>query len=627
MKLFEMIDVNYGIKAGHPGAMFTIGDVYGNQNLNVPHAKLNVQNKNKKKMGIPESMDPTDEAQFINALRDLLPIAMAQLEIEKLPKIKLEKYVDDAEQPTFGRFVNNTLTIHIGIENRHIIDILRTLAHELVHFKQHELGELGPESGRTGSPAENEAHAVAGVIMRHFNLKHPEYFHDPAISLEEAAKVRLSTDPSNFGAYVSDTGSHEEKTVKIPVHKIDVFEPDAKFDEPKYAKNLKKIVNAIKAGKTLPPILVRRMPGLRYQVLDGHHRFKAYRLAGVKSIPARIVAPANVKVDENLRDWFGKEKWVRMDTKGNIKGDCARGSEKEGKPKCLPQAKAHALGKKGRASAAQKKRREDPNPDRKGAAINVSTKVREETVDEACWKGYHKDGMKTMFGKRYPNCVKNKNESLEVYVNKGECPGCGGVMVSEDQMNEKKDACYHKVKSRYKVWPSAYASGALVQCRKKGASNWGNKSESVTEGPKDYDSMNLDSKGRQESLDYFYHEHAPSFGKPKLTGRLGNYQVVTFVKGDTTLMFLVDQKEQPVFYVAFEKYEDGVAIGNVRSNGSVRATEVYKYLIDKYKTLYSDEHQTPDGRKIWKNLSSYPELEVADVGDRLMARVKHNEVA
>ena len=37
----------------------------------------------------------------------------------------------------------------------------------------------------------------------------------------------------------------------------------------------------------------------------------------------------------------------------------------------------------------------------------------------------------------------------------------------------KKDACYHKVKSRYKVWPSAYASGALVKCRKVGAANWG----------------------------------------------------------------------------------------------------------------------------------------------------------
>lgn len=49
--------------------------------------------------------------------------------------------------------------------------------------------------------------------------------------------------------------------------------------------------------------------------------------------------------------------------------------------------------------------------------------------------------------------------------------------LTEEQFDEaagEKDACYHKVKSRYKVWPSAYASGALVKCRKVGASNWGN---------------------------------------------------------------------------------------------------------------------------------------------------------
>jgi len=79
------------------------------------------------------------------------------------------------------------------------------------------------------------------------------------------------------------------------------------------------------------------------------------------------------ELEENLHDWFHKEKWVRMDTKGNIKGDCAR-EPGEGKPKCLPAAKAHALGKKGRASAAQRKRRQDPNPERSGAAINVATK-------------------------------------------------------------------------------------------------------------------------------------------------------------------------------------------------------------------------------------------------------------
>lgn len=44
-------------------------------------------------------------------------------------------------------------------------------------------------------------------------------------------------------------------------------------------------------------------------------------------------------------------------------------------------------------------------------------------------------------------------------------------------INEKKDACYHKVKSRYRVWPSAYASGALVKCRQKGADKWGDNSE------------------------------------------------------------------------------------------------------------------------------------------------------
>jgi len=64
--------------------------------------------------------------------------------------------------------------------------------------------------------------------------------------------------------------------------------------------------------------------------------------------------------------------------------------------------------------------------------------------------------------KRFPG-IKPKNESTE--------------MMTEEQFDEaagEKDACYHKVKSRYKVWPSAYASGALVQCRKKGAANWGN---------------------------------------------------------------------------------------------------------------------------------------------------------
>ncbi len=72
-------------------------------------------------------------------------------------------------------------------------------------------------------------------------------------------------------------------------------------------------------------------------------------------------------------------------------------------------------------------------------------------------------------------------DGLKLLVNqmKGKVDGLNesASLITEAQFDEaagKKDACYHKVKSRYKVWPSAYASGALVQCRKKGAKNWGN---------------------------------------------------------------------------------------------------------------------------------------------------------
>jgi hypothetical protein len=102
-----------------------------------------------------------------------------------------------------------------------------------------------------------------------------------------------------------------------------------------------------------------------------------YRQAGMKNKGGRqvpnCVPVSETELEENLHDWF-KEKWVRFGPDGKIRGDCARGSSKEGKPKCLPQAKAHALGKKGRASAAARKRRQDPNPNRTGAAINVATK-------------------------------------------------------------------------------------------------------------------------------------------------------------------------------------------------------------------------------------------------------------
>jgi hypothetical protein len=121
----------------------------------------------------------------------------------------------------------------------------------------------------------------------------------------------------------------------------------------------------------------RKKQGVAEEQLDEKcwdtHKQVGMKKKGGKMVPNCVPKESVEELDENLRKWF-KEKWVRFGPDGKIRGDCARGDDSEGKPKCLPQAKAHALGKKGRKYAASKKRREDPNPERSGKAINVATK-------------------------------------------------------------------------------------------------------------------------------------------------------------------------------------------------------------------------------------------------------------
>jgi hypothetical protein len=205
------------------------------------------------------------------------------------------------------------------------------------------------------------------------------------------------------------------------------------------------------------------------------------------ALPTDRIKPATKTleaIEEDLKKWF-KEKWVRFGPDGKIRGDCARGNSKEGKPKCLPQSKAHALGKKGRASAAAKKRREDPNPERRGAAKNVATKVKETLQNKSSDEirriqqmlNVKFDANLDVDGVLGPLTLK----SIEKFLPTAQATSAPdptrntAVQGKELKLDEKQDACYRKVKSRYKVWPSAYASGALVQCRKKGAANWGNK--------------------------------------------------------------------------------------------------------------------------------------------------------
>jgi hypothetical protein len=141
----------------------------------------------------------------------------------------------------------------------------------------------------------------------------------------------------------------------------------------------------------------------------------------------------------NLHRWYqdskskeGKPGWVNVVTGGT----CASDEPGEGTPKCVSSAKRASMTPAERLSASRRKKAADPEQQSKSGAEKptyVST----------------------------DNPEKKMNEEKDI---KGKGSG-------------KKDACYHKVKSRYDVWPSAYASGALVKCRKVGAANWGTKSE------------------------------------------------------------------------------------------------------------------------------------------------------
>ena len=121
---------------------------------------------------------------FVKMFRDFLPLAMHHIGLKKLPKIVFKKRIDDLKQPTFGMYVNDEKTLYVALVNRHPNDILRTIAHELTHFKQDTNHELNDESGTTGSPEENSANAVAGIVMRHFNKKYPEYLNDRPVIFE-----------------------------------------------------------------------------------------------------------------------------------------------------------------------------------------------------------------------------------------------------------------------------------------------------------------------------------------------------------------------------------------------------------------------------------------------------------
>ena len=122
-----------------------------------------------------------DQDTTVEMFKLFFPLAMEVLGIDRLPKMNFEPLIDTGNQPSFGMYRTDDKTLYVALLYRHPVDVLRTVAHELVHFRQDLHGELNDQSGATGSPEENQAHEIAGVIMRHFNKKYPQFLRSKPI--------------------------------------------------------------------------------------------------------------------------------------------------------------------------------------------------------------------------------------------------------------------------------------------------------------------------------------------------------------------------------------------------------------------------------------------------------------
>ena len=117
-------------------------------------------------------------------LLDFIKFAAEELDLKSLPKFDFVfDNVQSVERKSFGGYAPGEEHITITVKNRHIMDVCRTLAHELVHYKQDLDNELeDDDAGSTGSPQENDANARAAVIMRNFGKEFPDMFSKESIS-------------------------------------------------------------------------------------------------------------------------------------------------------------------------------------------------------------------------------------------------------------------------------------------------------------------------------------------------------------------------------------------------------------------------------------------------------------
>ena len=131
-----------------------------------------------KKLDRKTSFKVNESADNIQAqLEKFAAYCSKKLGIENPPKIQLKRDPEWSKRnSTFGRYMPEIKTLTLSVANRHPMDIMRTLAHELVHRRQDEIEPMPGHAGNTGSKWENEANARAGVLMRDWGAKNPGMF-------------------------------------------------------------------------------------------------------------------------------------------------------------------------------------------------------------------------------------------------------------------------------------------------------------------------------------------------------------------------------------------------------------------------------------------------------------------
>lgn len=329
--------------------------------------------------------------------------------------------------------------------------------------------------------------------------------------------------------------------------------------------------------------------------------------------------------DYSLRDWFKDGGWVQAGGKYDGK-PCAKQPGQKTKPFCRDADDRAAMSKEERNRRAAKKRREDPNPNRSGKAKFVTS----EQIDATMYGGPDKLLQKLLpkGEKIIPSSPYKKTEKMsklqkshfemegqkldelwgKVAIGAGaaaipyllkkfakpavdkaiDAPATGSKTLVDklkqrrdatnkeiqknsyepegELIDEKKDACYSKVKSRYKVWPSAYASGALVKCRKVGAKNWGNKSENF----QDY---NLKDEYIEENI-----IRAAKMAKNVIKA-LGKSKVRKSLP-PINLKNLSPERKQEIMYQAQKRIKS-------YKPGEIDKSASRKYAADRLNTVYS----------------------------------------